>query len=104
MIEFSKLMVSALDQFEGEQNFSVVQFATSAQLVADLNTADEAMEILDTVQFTGGSTDHATAIRECQSSFANSDPSRQNFIMMVRFYSLPRSCLLFRSPSHNNGR
>ena len=94
-------MVLAFGQFEGDQNFSVVQFATSAQLVADLKPASETLEILDSVQFTGGSTDHATAIRECQSSFANSDPNRQNFIMMVRFCSLPR--LLLRSPPLTTG-
>ena len=83
MINFSKLMVFALGQFEGSSSFSIVQFATSAQLASSLASADETMTVLDNIQFTGGSTDHADAIRQCQNSFSTSDPNRQNFIMLI---------------------
>lgn len=84
MIQFSKLMVLALDQFEADRSFSIVNFSTSAQLFNGLSSADETIDALDKMQFTGGSTDHADAIRQCQSSFAMSpDPNRQNFIMMI---------------------
>ena len=83
MMNFSKLMVFALDQFEGSSSFSVVQFATSAQLVSGLASADETMAVLDSIRFTGGTTDHADAIRQCQNSFSMSDPNKQNFIMLI---------------------
>lgn len=84
MIEFSKLMILALDQFEADKSFSLVQFATTAQLTSGLSSSEETIDALDTMQFTGGSTDHADAIRQCQNSFDMSpDPNRQNFIMLI---------------------
>jgi hypothetical protein len=81
---FSKLMIFALSQFEAEKSFSVVQFSTYAQLVGNLATADETLTVLDNMHYTGGSTDHAAAISRCQESFAaSSDPSRDNFIMII---------------------
>jgi Mg-chelatase subunit ChlD len=76
-------MVFALDQFEADKSFSIVQFSTSAQLASGLSSANETMEALDNAQYTGGSTDHADAIRTCQSTFSTSDPNRQNFIMLI---------------------
>jgi hypothetical protein len=85
MVEFSKLMVYTLDNFfEADKSFSVVQFATSAQLASGLSTASETMDALDRMEFSGGATDHADAIRQCQASFDMSpDSNRQNFIMMI---------------------
>jgi len=84
IIDFSKLMVFALDQFEADKSFSVVQFATSAQLASDLSPANETIDALDRMEFSGGATDHADAIRQCQTSFEMSpDSKRQNFIMLI---------------------
>ncbi|KAL3798986.1 hypothetical protein HJC23_005125 [Cyclotella cryptica] len=84
IIEFSKLMVLALDQFDAEKSFSVVQFATNAQLISNLATANDALDVLDNVRYTGGSTDFSDPIRLCQQSFeSSSDPGRRNFIMLI---------------------
>ncbi|KAL7522406.1 hypothetical protein ACHAWX_007092 [Stephanocyclus meneghinianus] len=84
IIEFSKLMVFALEQFEAEKSFSLVQFATNAQLISNLATANVTLDVLDNVRYTGGSTEFGEPIRLCQQSFASSsDPNRKNFIMLI---------------------
>ncbi|KAL7489041.1 hypothetical protein ACHAWX_000232 [Stephanocyclus meneghinianus] len=65
-------MVFALEQFEANKSFSVVQFATNAQLIRNLAMANETLDVLDNVRYTGGSTEFGNPIRMCQQSFASS--------------------------------
>ena len=80
--EFSSLMVDLLGDFPAEKSFSVVQFATKAQLVSGLSSTAQTMKVTGKMDYTGGSTNHASAIQMCQrnlQSFGN----RKNFILLI---------------------
>ena len=77
-------MVFALEQFEANKSFSVVQFATNAQLIRNLAMTNETLGVLDNVRYTSEITEFGNPMRLCQQSFASSsDPSRKNFIMPI---------------------
>mmetsp|Transcript_35757 Transcript_35757/g.60966 ORF Transcript_35757/g.60966 Transcript_35757/m.60966 type:complete len:752 (+) Transcript_35757:58-2313(+) len=80
--EFSSTMVKLLDDFQAEKSFSVVQFATKAQLVKVLSPAEHTVSAIDQLDYTGGRTNHASAIQMCQLTFPSMG-SRKNFIMLV---------------------
>lgn len=81
--EFSSTMVNLLDDFDAEKSFSVVQFSTTAQLVSSrLSSAELASPVIDQLDYTGGLTNHASAIQTCQESLPSFD-DRKNFIMLI---------------------
>ena len=80
---FSSTMVKLLDDFPAEKAFSVVQFATNAQLVSNLESSDETVQVIDQLDYTGGLTNHASAIQACQQTLPSNDNSRKNFIMLI---------------------
>jgi len=80
--EFSSLMVNSLGDFPAEKSFSVVQFATNAQLAGGLASAEQALTVIDRLDYTGGLTNHASAIQMCQGMLPSSG-DRKNFIMLI---------------------
>ena len=84
LIEFTKSMISALAMISVESSFSIVPFATNAELVSDLASADEALDSLDALAFTGGRTNHAAAIDSCRTSLQSSpEGDRKNFLLLI---------------------
>ncbi|KAL9182296.1 hypothetical protein ACHAXT_012948 [Thalassiosira profunda] len=82
--DFSTLMVRLLGGFEGDKDFSVVQFATRAQLFQSLSSEEETVQTLGRLDYTGGMTNHGAAINLCQQTFpTDTSTSRQNFILLV---------------------
>mmetsp|Transcript_11736 Transcript_11736/g.28840 ORF Transcript_11736/g.28840 Transcript_11736/m.28840 type:complete len:208 (-) Transcript_11736:118-741(-) len=79
---FSSLMVRLLGDFPAEKSFSVVQFATNAQMVSRLASADQAVRVIKQLDYTGGMTNHASAIQTCQQTLPSFD-NRKNFIMLI---------------------
>ncbi|KAL3826917.1 hypothetical protein ACHAXA_005997 [Cyclostephanos tholiformis] len=80
--EFSSIMVNLLGNFPADKSFSVVQFATNAQLVRTLSSADDTISTIDRLEYTGGMTNHESAIQTCQQSLPSYD-DRKNFIMLI---------------------
>ena len=83
---FSSTMVNLLGDigdFAVDNSFSVVQFATNAQLVSSLASADQTVQVIDQLDYTGGLTNHASAIQACQQTLPSNDNSRKNFIMLI---------------------
>ena len=81
--QFSSLMVGALEELRADKSFSVVQFATNAQLVSNLNPVQETTRVIENLLvYTGGLTNHQAAINMCQGTF-RSFPGRKNFILLV---------------------
>lgn len=80
--EFSSIMVNSLGNFPAEKLFSVVQFATDAQLVRVLSSADDTVLTIDGLEYTGGMTNHESAIQTCQQTLPPYD-DRKNFIMLI---------------------
>lgn len=80
--EFSSIMVNSLGNFPAEKLFSVVQFATDAQLVRALSSADDTVLTIDGLEYTGGMTNHESAIQTCQQTLPPFD-DRKNFIMLI---------------------
>mmetsp|Transcript_4144 Transcript_4144/g.9394 ORF Transcript_4144/g.9394 Transcript_4144/m.9394 type:complete len:870 (-) Transcript_4144:132-2741(-) len=80
--EFSSLMVNLLGDLNTEKSFSIVQFATDAQLISGLASADQTVPVIDQLDYTGGLTNHASAIQICQQTLPSED-NRKKFIMLV---------------------
>jgi len=81
--EFASIMVNLLSNFPSEKSFSIVQFATDAQLVRTLSSADDTVLTIDGLAYTGGMTNHESAIRTCQQTLPSFDDDRKNFIMLI---------------------
>ena len=88
--EFGTLITAALDgYFESQKDFSIVQFATNAQIVRYPNPAEQTIAAIDALDYTGGSTNHQAAIEMCQETLRSGGSSggdRKNFIMIVSRY------------------
>ena len=77
-------MISALAMISIESSFSIMPFATNAELVSDLALADEALDSLDALTFTGGRMNHAAAIDSCRTSLQSSpEGDRKNFLLLI---------------------
>lgn len=80
--DFSSLIVNSLGDIPVEKSFSVVQFATNAQLVRGLSSGAQTLSVIDRLDYTGGLTNHAAAIEKCQETFLATG-NRKNFIMLI---------------------
>merc|ERR1739841_61764 len=70
--EFSGIMVNLLGDFPADKSFSVVQFSTSAQIVSGLSSVEQTSQVINQFDYTGGLTNHASAIQKCQQTLAAS--------------------------------
>ena len=80
--EFASVMVNLLGNFPAEKSFSIVQFATDARLVRTLSSADDTALTIDGLEYTGGMTNHESAIQTCQQTLPSLD-DRKKFIMLI---------------------
>lgn len=82
--DFSREMVNSLDEVTVDTLFSIVRFSTSASLVSDLSSAEQTLEVLDNLQYSGGLTNQAQAIQLCQESLQSS-PNKdwKNMIVLI---------------------
>ena len=80
--DFSKLMVNLLGDFPAEKSFSVVQFATDSQLASGLSSTADVLRVIDKLDYTGGLTNHASAIQRCERSL-QSFTSRKKYIVLI---------------------
>ena len=55
----------------GSVDFSVVQFATAARRVTGLSSSNVVIPFLNGLDYTGGFTNHAEALVECQQTFVS---------------------------------
>lgn len=69
--DFSALVIDSLGDIPVEKSFSVVQFATSAQLLSGRSSAAQTLAIIDELDYTGGLTNHAAAIAKCRDGLAS---------------------------------
>jgi Mg-chelatase subunit ChlD len=76
-------MIGAFGSFVAERSFSIVPFATNAELANDLSTMTEALNSLDALTYTGGMTNHAAAIDLCRSSLESSPEDRKKFLLLI---------------------
>jgi hypothetical protein len=84
LIEFTKSVISALAAISVESSFSIVPFATNAELVGNLASAEEALDSLDALTFAGGRTNHAAAIDLCRASLQSSPVGdRKNYLLLI---------------------
>ena len=81
--DFSSTMVYILGLLSGEKSFSMVQFATSAQIISYLDSYEQTRDTIDRLDYTGGMTNHASAIQACQQTLSYGNSSKKNFIMLI---------------------
>ncbi|KAL7544749.1 hypothetical protein ACHAWF_008108, partial [Thalassiosira exigua] len=82
MQEFSSDLVFSLDAYPKEKAFSIVRFSTDATEVEALSPAGDVIKAIEKLDYSGGLTNHESAIETCQRSF-DTIPGRKNFIMLV---------------------
>lgn len=80
--DFASTFVTLLGGFPAEKAFSVVQFATGAQLISGPAAAGRAASAIEGLDYSGGLTNHAEAIRLCQRTFPRAS-GRKDFIVLV---------------------
>ena len=84
MTEFSVNLINKMEEdLDADKSFSVVRFSSDAELVSSLTSAENTVQVIEGLGFTGGATNTAEAIETCQSSFASSSFDRKNFILMI---------------------
>ena len=83
VLEFTKALVRQLGDLKTMQDFSLVHFATDAEIVSTLQNANRAIKTLQQVDYTGGSTNLGEGIRLCQKTLDSSTPGRKNFMVIV---------------------
>ena len=84
VVNFAKDVINSLDDIEREKSFSLVEFSTNASVKKSLTTANVVTDYLENdIDYVGGYTNTAQAIKKCQHSFQHSPPGRQNVILLV---------------------
>jgi hypothetical protein len=84
LIDFAKSIIGAFGTIPAQRSFSIVAFATDAELMSGLTTANEAMVTLDALTYTGGRTNHAAAISTCRASLESSTlRDGKNFLLLI---------------------
>ena len=83
--DFASAMVELLGDFQANKSFSVVQFATDAQIINTLDSPEQTVRVIDRLDYTGGLTNHASAIQACQQTLppSSDSSSKKNFIMLI---------------------
>jgi hypothetical protein len=79
-------MIGALDQESSgvDEYYSVVEFATEATIVSNLISSDEAVQKLNGLDYSGGWTNHRSAIYRCQRTLdLSTADDRENVILLV---------------------
>lgn len=81
--DFSSSLVTALEEVSSGIQFSIVNFASDAEIASELSAGDTTLTTLDNLAYSGGLTNHESAIQNCQSTFENSTAERKNIILLV---------------------
>lgn len=81
--DFSSSLVTALEEVSSGIQFSVVKFASDAEIASELSAGDATLSTMDNLAYSGGLTNHESAIQKCQSTFENSTDERKNTILLV---------------------
>ena len=83
MLEFSKALVGALGDLKTQQDFSLVHFATDAEIASTLQNSNQAIKTLQQLVFSGGSTNLKQGITLCQQTMDSSVAGRKNLMLIV---------------------
>jgi Mg-chelatase subunit ChlD len=79
--DFSSSIVTSLEVIASGTKFSVVQFANNAKIACELSPADQTLSALSELVYSGGTTNHESAIQSCQVTFADEDEN--NIILLI---------------------
>lgn len=80
---FAKLIVGRLDEFDARKSFSTVVFASTAKTVGSLGSTSQTIDVLNSLDYSGGTTNHRDAINRCRQTLNSGNPSRKKFILIV---------------------
>mmetsp|Transcript_15800 Transcript_15800/g.36401 ORF Transcript_15800/g.36401 Transcript_15800/m.36401 type:complete len:657 (+) Transcript_15800:52-2022(+) len=80
---FAKLIVGRLDEFDAKKSFSTVVFASTAKTVGSLGSTSQTIDVLNSLDYSGGTTNHRDAINRCRQTLNSGNPSRKKFILVV---------------------
>ena len=81
--DFSSSLVTALEEVSSGIQFSIVNFASDAEIASELSAGDTTLSTLDNLAYSGGLTNHESSIQKCQNTFENSTAERKNIILLV---------------------
>ena len=83
VLEFSKALVRQLGDLKTMQDFSLVHFASDAEIASTLQNANQAIKTLQRLDYTGGATNLGGGITLCQKTLDASTAGRKNFMIIV---------------------
>jgi hypothetical protein len=83
VVEFAKELVQSLGELKTLQDFSMVHFATSADIASTLQNANQASKTLQQLVYSGGSTNLGEGIKLCQQTLDSSAAGRRNLILII---------------------
>ncbi|KAL7442131.1 hypothetical protein ACHAXM_011148 [Skeletonema potamos] len=83
VLEFSKALVGELGALKTQQDFSLIHFATDAEIASTLQNANQAIKTLQQLQYTGGRTHLGAGITLCQRTLNSSTAGRKNLMLVV---------------------
>ncbi len=83
VLEFSKALVRALGDLKTQQDFSLIHFATDAEIASTLQNANQAIKTLQQLAYTGGRTHLGAGITMCQQTLNSSTAGRKNLMLVV---------------------
>ncbi|EJK77897.1 hypothetical protein THAOC_00239 [Thalassiosira oceanica] len=80
--DFTIDMVTALDSFDEDKSYSIVQFASSGSLVQSSGDKNSTIDSVNSLVYTGGLTNHAEAIGRCRDALSGT-PDRNKYMLLI---------------------
>lgn len=81
--DFAALLVDSLEDVPADKSFSLVQFATTAQLARGPSSAAQTLAVIEQLDYTGGQTNHAAAIRQCQDALPATGGGKNAIVLVT---------------------
>jgi len=78
--DFASVIVESLDDLPVEKSFSLVQFASDAAVESNLGSAQDTLDTINSLIYTGGATNHKAAFEKCMETFSTSNGNKKQFI------------------------
>ncbi|EJK53369.1 hypothetical protein THAOC_27211, partial [Thalassiosira oceanica] len=81
--DFTIDMVTALDSFDGQKSYSIVQFASSGSLVPSSGDKQSTIDSVNGLDYTGGFTNHAEAIDRCREALSSTSLGSNKYMLVI---------------------
>mmetsp|Transcript_41802 Transcript_41802/g.87753 ORF Transcript_41802/g.87753 Transcript_41802/m.87753 type:complete len:1083 (+) Transcript_41802:251-3499(+) len=107
MKELAMVLAMVFGNLPGDNDFSVVQFASYARIVTELSSTGTAVVAIGSLTYTGGLDNHASGIEMCQQTLLSSSKSKKIILLVTdgeagRPYDIPKGAAESAAESAKN--